>query len=94
MNADNGRIGIQSGQTPSITGLTGVYVVCSDQILGKYAKQIDSNLDNGDTDSGAIMVVDNGTAGTSKVAGTGTGVTPTELKDIVDTHFTTVCMSL
>ena len=94
-NADNGRIGIQSGQTPSIAGLTGVYVVCSDQILGKYAKQIDSNLDNGDTDSGAIMVKDNGTAGTSLVVGgTGTGVAATKLADIVDTHFTTVCMSL
>ena len=93
VNADNGRIGIQSGQTPSITGLAGVHVVCSDQILGKYAKQLDVNLDNGDTASGAMMVVDNGTAGTSLVVGTGTGVTPTALASIVDTHFTTVCMS-
>ena len=93
VNADNGRIGIQSGQTPSITSLAGVHVVCSDQVLGKYAKQLDVNLDNGDTATGAMMVVDNGTTGTSLVVGSGTGVTATALADVVDTHFTTVCMS-
>ena len=93
VNADNGRIGIQSGQTPSITGLSGVHVVCSDQILGKYAKQLDVNLDNGDTATGAMMVKDNGATGTSLVVGTGTGVAPTALASVVDTNFTTVCMA-
>ena len=93
VNADNGQIGIQSGQTPSIAGLSGVHVVCSDQILGKYAKQLDVNLDNGDTATGAMMVKDNGTAGTSLVVGSGTGVAATALADVVDTHFTTVCMA-
>jgi prepilin-type N-terminal cleavage/methylation domain-containing protein len=93
LNADNGRIGVQSGSTASITGLSGVHVVCSDQILGKFAKQLDVNLDNGDPATGAMMVKDNGTTGTSLVVGTGTGVAATALGDIVDTHFTTVCMA-
>ena len=92
VNADNGRIGIQSGQTPSIKGLSGVHVVCSDQILGKYAKQLDVNLDNGDTATGAMMVKDSGSGGTSLVTGT-TAVDPTALVDVVDTNFTTVCMA-
>ena len=92
VNADNGRIGIQSGQTPSITGLAGVHVVCSDQILGKYAKQLDVNLDNGDTETGSMMVKDNGPAGTSLVTGI-TAVAPTPLAGVVDTNFTTVCMA-
>ena len=92
VNADNGRIGIQSGQTPSITGLSGVHVVCSDQILGKYAKQIDVNLDDGNPATGSIMVVDYGTALVTPVTGT-TAVAPTALASINDTHFTTVCMA-
>jgi hypothetical protein len=93
LNADNGRIGVQSGSTPSITVLSGVHVVCSDQILGKFAKQLDVNLDNGDPATGAMMVKDNGTTGTSLVVGSGTGVAATALGDVVDTHFTTVCMA-
>lgn len=93
VNADNGRIGIQSGQTPSITGLSGVHVVCSNQILGKYAKQIDVNLDNGDPTTGAVMVVDHGSAGTTNLVDGATAVAPTALASIVDSDFTTVCMA-
>lgn len=92
VNADNGRIGIQSGQTPSITGLNGVHVVCSDQILGKYAKQLDVNLDNGDPETGSIMIVDYGAGNSTPVTGAA-AVAPTPLANINDTHFTTVCMA-
>ncbi|MFA7349794.1 MAG: prepilin-type N-terminal cleavage/methylation domain-containing protein [Methylotenera sp.] len=92
VNADNGRLGIQSGLTPSITNLKGVHVVCSDRVLGKYAKQIDVNLDNGDPTTGSIMVVDYGAGTASLVTGTAT-VAPTALASIDDTHFTTVCMA-
>jgi|SRR5450830_61015 len=92
VNADNGRIGIQSGQTPSITGLNGVHVVCSDQILGKYAKQLDVNLDNGDPETGSIMIVDYGAGNSTTVTGAA-AVAPTPLANINDTHFTTVCMA-
>src|SRR3990167_3328479 len=57
-NADGGRIGIQSasvaGGTPA--GLNGAYVVCSAGILGKYAKQIDTTLDDGATETGSVRV--------------------------------------
>jgi prepilin-type N-terminal cleavage/methylation domain-containing protein len=92
LNADNGRVGVQSGLTPSITGLSGVHVVCSDQILGKFAKQLDVNLDNGDTATGAMMVKDWGAATASPVTGTAT-TAATALASVVDTHFTTVCMA-
>jgi prepilin-type N-terminal cleavage/methylation domain-containing protein len=92
VNADNGRIGIQSGQTPSITGLKGVHVVCSDRVLGKYAKQLDVNLDNGDPATGSVMIVDYGTGTSSPVIGT-TTVAPTALASVGDNNFTTICMA-
>lgn len=67
-NADGGLIGIQSvtGFTSIIsnaagtanTGMSGAYVVCSTGVLGKYAKQLDTTLDDGETDTGSLRVTD------------------------------------
>ncbi len=60
-NADGGRIGIESGSAATggafILGLTPTYLVCSKGILGKYAKQLDSTLDDGNTATGSVRVV-------------------------------------
>ncbi|AXS80767.1 prepilin-type N-terminal cleavage/methylation domain-containing protein [Dechloromonas sp. HYN0024] len=62
-NADGGRIGIESGSahfiknTDNATFLQGSYVVCSQGILGKFAKQLDTTMDDGNTDSGSMRVV-------------------------------------
>lgn len=57
-NADGGHIGIQStsvvGGVPA--GMNGAYVVCSDSILGKYAKQLDTTMDDGETNTGSMRV--------------------------------------
>ena len=86
-NADGGRIGIQS--TSPITGMAGSYFVCSDAIQGKFAKQIDVTMDDGNTATGSIRVMDSGYSGTAKTAipTTGTG-------GIVDDSTYTVCVSL
>ncbi len=56
-NADGGDIGIEAGRstTPAIAGLAGTYVICSNGILGKYVKQLDITMDNGDTATGSMM---------------------------------------
>lgn len=57
-NANNGRIGIQSigaGFT-KINDMQGAYAICSDLILGRDALQIDTTLDDGDTQTGNIRV--------------------------------------
>jgi prepilin-type N-terminal cleavage/methylation domain-containing protein len=62
-NADGGRIGIESGSahfiknTDDVTFLQGSYVVCSQGILGKFAKQLDTTMDDGNTDTGSMRVV-------------------------------------
>jgi hypothetical protein len=53
-NSEGGRIGIQS--TAPITGMSGSYFVCSEAIQGKFAKQIDTTLDDGNTAQGSVRV--------------------------------------
>ncbi len=80
-NADGGRIGIQA--TAPITGMTGSYFVCSDGIQGKFAKQLDTTMDDGNTATGSMRVaVDLATP------------TPKNTADIVDGTTYMVCLSL
>lgn len=68
-NADGGLIGLQSvsGFT-KITGMSGAYVICSDAILGKFAKQLDTALDDGETSTGSFRAVLSATASGAGVA--------------------------
>ncbi|MGB7992029.1 MAG: prepilin-type N-terminal cleavage/methylation domain-containing protein [Candidatus Methylophosphatis roskildensis] len=84
-NADGGRIGVQSG-TPPITGMTGSYFVCSAGIQGKYAKQLDTTMDDGDTANGSMRVGTSGSSPMAAVATTGAG-------GIVDGNTYTVCLA-
>lgn len=55
-NVEGQRIGITSGaaaNTP-VTGMTGTYVFCSAGLLGKFAKQLDTTLDDGNTATGSV----------------------------------------
>ncbi|GAB1392279.1 prepilin-type N-terminal cleavage/methylation domain-containing protein [Rhodocyclaceae bacterium] len=84
-NADGGRIGIQS-VTP-ITNMTGSYFVCSDAIQGKFAKQLDTTLDDGNTAAGSVRVMASGYTGAAALDAVATA-------SIVDGTTYTVCMSL
>jgi prepilin-type N-terminal cleavage/methylation domain-containing protein len=53
-NADGGRVGISSAVP--ITGMTGSYFICSAGVLGKIAKQLDTQLDDGSPDTGSFRV--------------------------------------
>jgi prepilin-type N-terminal cleavage/methylation domain-containing protein len=60
-NADGGRIGIQSvagaANIPVLpTPMSGAYVICSAGILGKFAKQLDTTLDDSNTETGSLRV--------------------------------------
>ena len=60
-NAVGGKLGISSMSTTAgqvwITGMTGTYQVCSKGILGKFAKQLDIQMDDGQTDTGSMRAV-------------------------------------
>lgn len=94
VNAVGGEIGIQSG-TNSVTAtpinataatnpIRGTYIICSPNILGKFAKQLDIQLDDGNTAGGSMM------AGVATAAGTPmTAVSPLD-----DAAVYTVCMGV
>jgi prepilin-type N-terminal cleavage/methylation domain-containing protein len=91
-NADGGFIGITSGSSAAspVTGLTGTYVVCSTSILGKYAKQLDVTLDDGNTSTGSLRAITNVTA----LAATTTPAAAIASSAIDDATSYTMCMSL
>ncbi|MBI1174851.1 MAG: prepilin-type N-terminal cleavage/methylation domain-containing protein [Sideroxydans sp.] len=75
-NAEGGAIGIQSNNSTfttitsnaagtANTGMSGSYIICSAGILGKFVKQLDTTLDDGDTDTGSVRVADPANAGKS-----------------------------
>lgn len=93
-NAESGRLGIQSlagaGGFATITDiagdpggiLTGAFVVCSDGILGRLARQIDTTLDDGDPQRGSVRMVVQGTTGKSIATAA-----------LIDAQAYTVCMT-
>lgn len=63
-NADGGRIGVSSvaqnsavDVLPTVGGISGAFIICSEGILGKFAKQLDTALDDGNTQTGSVRVV-------------------------------------
>ena len=70
-NAVGDDIGITSASTSPISNLRGSYIVCSNAIAGKFAKQLDVTLDDGNTATGSLQVVAAGTtAATAAIATT------------------------
>lgn len=66
INATNGKVGIQSGTSDATAAvikdtagvaIRGTHVICSDNIAGKFVKQLDITLDDGNTDGGMMMAV-------------------------------------
>lgn len=84
-NTGGGRIGVQSNPNNTIAGLSGSYAICSEGILGKFAKQLDASLDDGDVATGNLMSA-------ASVNGT-TAAVPISSSAISDSIKYTVCMA-
>jgi len=70
-NAAGGRLGISSATAArlQISGMSGTYQVCSAGIPGKLAKQLDTQMDDGNTAAGWLRAVpDNSALGTAAAA--------------------------
>ena len=61
-NASGGNIGVQSaGGFATITlptPMTGTYIICSSNISGQFVLQLDTLLDDGDPQTGAMRAID------------------------------------
>jgi hypothetical protein len=75
-NSEGGQLGVTS--VADLTAVTNgtfntAHAMCSDAILGRYAQQLDTMMDDGVGNSGVMRIVVNGTPGTgvaAPVAGT------------------------
>jgi prepilin-type N-terminal cleavage/methylation domain-containing protein len=94
-NAVGGDIGI-SGATPAqlqVAGMTGTYQICSKGILGKFVKQLDVQMDDGQPCTGSLRAVADGAAlGAAAVKAPGAPASCTGA-DIDDATSYTVCMT-
>lgn len=98
-NADGGRIGVESGSSVAanqfISGLSGTYIVCSRAILGKFALQLDTTMDDGNPFTGsmrATLGAPTTRANAAHCAVTGTPAACTTAVDPAAAY--TVCMSM
>ena len=99
VNAAGGTIGIQSGtNTPAASPINasagpadpirGSYVICSTGILGKFVKQLDTTMDDGNTAAGSMMATD------TIVTPYAIGAVATPTANVVDANTYTVCMGV
>ena len=84
-NAVGGKIGVTNAASTAITTLKGSYIICSDAIAGKFAKQLDTTLDDGNTATGSLQVT---------AVGTATGGAAVTNATIVDDTTYLVCMGV
>ena len=65
-NALGGSIGVTNVAEAPVAGMKGTYIICSGGIAGKFAKQIDATLDDGNSAAGTILIA--GLASTNTTA--------------------------
>ena len=84
-NAEGGHIGVtgEAILTQPKTPYPASFYVCSQGILGRYARQIDTTIDDGNTQTGAVRVLSDGA--------TNSDATDVTLED--DAKLYTVCMA-
>ena len=88
-NADGGPIGITGDAV--FTGAGGwpaSYYVCSAGIQGRYARQIDATIDDGNTSTGSVRVIGTQAGGEVATSGTAYQVLPAD-----DATLYTVCLA-
>ncbi|MGE0356783.1 MAG: prepilin-type N-terminal cleavage/methylation domain-containing protein [Burkholderiales bacterium] len=70
-NGVGGKIGLSSAAAAQlqISTMSGTYQICSEGILGKFVKQLDTQMDDGNTAGGSMRAVPGGSAlGTAATA--------------------------
>jgi prepilin-type N-terminal cleavage/methylation domain-containing protein len=89
VNAAGGTIGIQSNNGFNTTNslaapslMNGSYIICSQGILGKFVKQLDTTMDDGNTDTGSMRTF------------IGTGTQSQSNVSVLDGNTYTVCMGV
>lgn len=90
-NTAGGIMGVTNSATElPISGLTGAYIICSGGIIGKFAKQLDVSLDDGNPTTGTMRVINEPASRPSTLIG---GTAPAAVNPN-DTDLYTVCQGV
>ena len=82
LKSSDGIIDVSKFSIAPIAGLTGSYIICTSNIAGRLVKQLDLEMDDGNTASGSMMV-------SNAIGGTGIA------NDSIDNSSTyTVCLGI
>jgi len=98
-NSVGGILGISSATAAAvqITGMTGTYQICSTGILGKFAKQLDIQMDDGNTATGSVRTTANASPGafaqTAGIPSSGAACPGTPATCVDDATSYTICMT-
>jgi prepilin-type N-terminal cleavage/methylation domain-containing protein len=97
-NSVGGIVGIQSGTAPAAgnapvkdangNAIRGSYIICSSGILGKFVKQLDTQVDDGNTATGSMLATPNYTTNPPAAPAA------TATASIVDSDTYVVCMGV
>jgi len=94
-NAVGGIIGITNGTATDspVFGMNGSYIICSASILGKFVKQLDIQMDDGNTSTGSMRTIANPS---TRPMTTPTAANTIDLSTVASSDSTsyTVCMSI
>lgn len=92
-NADGGFVGIESIHQPTggayVQDLGGTYLLCSGGVLGKFARQVDLTLDDGNGATGQVRIVPGSGYARNASAGINNAANPASISDAGQY---TVCM--
>lgn len=83
LNTSGGSLGVADISNAPITGMSGGYIICSDNISGRLVKQLDMMLDDGFTTKGAMLV-----------SHANTGGDPIPSRNIIERDFYLACLSV
>ncbi|MDO8348458.1 MAG: prepilin-type N-terminal cleavage/methylation domain-containing protein [Rugosibacter sp.] len=87
-NADGGRIGITGDSVLTATTWAANFFICSSGIQGRFARQIDTTIDDGDTATGTVRVL-----GTSAGGELATAANAYQVLAANDSVLFTVCVA-
>ena len=92
-NADGGRLGITGDAV--ITGSTWAanFFICSAGIQGRFARQIDTTIDDGNTATGTVRVIGTVAENVAAPAGLASAAAPTNLTATEDATLVTICQA-
>jgi prepilin-type N-terminal cleavage/methylation domain-containing protein len=92
-NADGGRMGISGDPVLTVAAWPANFYICSAGIQGRFARQLDTTIDDGNTATGTVRVIGTVAENVAAPLGLATAANPVNLTTAEDATQVTVCVA-